>query len=68
MNDNTDPAPDPKGGFLTIAECAARLRVSPQTVARWVKDGRLKASRFGPRLLRVSLADLAEFQNGRSLE
>jgi excisionase family DNA binding protein len=30
-----------RNGFLTSAEVAQRLAVSPKTVARWSKDGRL---------------------------
>jgi excisionase family DNA binding protein len=35
----------PARAWLRAAEVAARLHVSPRTVARWAKDGRLPARR-----------------------
>ncbi|MFL5333698.1 MAG: helix-turn-helix domain-containing protein [Geminicoccaceae bacterium] len=46
--------------FLTIPEVAARLRVSPRTVHRWLADHQLAAHQFG-RAVRVATADLARF-------
>jgi excisionase family DNA binding protein len=37
--------------FFTIQEIAAALRVTPQTVRGYVKQGRLKAQRIGRPLL-----------------
>ena len=44
--------------LLTIPEAAAALRVSPVTIARWLKQGRLPAYRMGPRAVRIRRDDL----------
>ena len=41
------------GEFLTVAEAARALGVSPITVWRWVNRGRLNAYRVGPRSIRI---------------
>jgi len=38
---------DPEVRYLTVAEIAARVRVVPETVLRWIRDGRLSAVRPG---------------------
>jgi len=48
------------GDLLTIPEAAAALRVSPVTIARWLKQGRLPAYRMGPRAVRIRREDLTE--------
>lgn len=50
----SDPADD-----LVTLQYASRTRgVSERTLRRRIADGSLPAYRFGPRLLRVKLADL----------
>lgn len=44
--------------LIGIQEAADRLGVSYRTVRRWIAAGRLTAVRVGPRLLKVSAADL----------
>lgn len=57
------------GAFLTVAEVAARMRVSRMTVYRLVHSGELPAVRFG-RSFRVQrsaveeLIDAARFEAG----
>ncbi|MBK9943669.1 MAG: helix-turn-helix domain-containing protein [Kouleothrix sp.] len=46
--------------YLTASEVAALLRISPQTVSSWCREGRLKAIRAG-RVWRIRPADLEEF-------
>ncbi|MCT9000795.1 helix-turn-helix transcriptional regulator [Microbacterium memoriense] len=46
---STTPAPE----WLTLRDTAERLSISEKSVRRWIADGRLKAVRIGPRLLRV---------------
>lgn len=46
--------------LLTIPEAAAALKVSPVTISRWLKQGRLPAYRMGPRAVRIRRDDLAE--------
>jgi excisionase family DNA binding protein len=54
------PASDRTAELLTLAEAAKLLKVSPATLHRWLKDGRLRAYRVGPRAVRVARADLAK--------
>ena len=44
--------------WLTTAEAAKTLKVSPLTISRWIKQGRLAASRVGPRAVRIRRDDL----------
>ena len=44
--------------LIGLQEAAERCDVSYRTVRRWIAEGRLSAVRIGPRLLKVSLADL----------
>jgi len=53
-------ASDLTAELLTIAEAAKLLKVSPATLHRWLKDGRLRAYHVGPRAVRVHRADLAK--------
>jgi len=39
--------------MMSISETAEHLGVCPKTVRRWIAEGRLKAVRLGPRLIRV---------------
>lgn len=34
---------------LTVAEIAERLKVNPETVRRWLRDGKLKGTLLGDR-------------------
>ncbi|MGD9891357.1 MAG: helix-turn-helix domain-containing protein [Dehalococcoidia bacterium] len=44
--------------LLTIAEAAAVVKVGRSTVNRWLRDGRLRAYRVGPRAVRIRRGDL----------
>jgi excisionase family DNA binding protein len=60
---NTSRSPANRGErrhpeLIGLPEAADRCDVSYRTVRRWVADGRLSAVRIGPRLLKVSIADL----------
>ena len=44
--------------LLTTAEAAKLLKVSPVTILRWLKQGRLPAYRLGPRAVRIRRADV----------
>ncbi|HZR99840.1 MAG TPA: helix-turn-helix domain-containing protein [Chloroflexota bacterium] len=46
------------GDLLTVAEAATVLKVSPITIHRWLKQGRLTAYRVGPRAVRISRSEL----------
>lgn len=47
--------------FLTPAELASRWKVTPMTLRRWRKAGKLKASFIG-RGVRFSLEEIARFE------
>jgi len=55
-----------KDELLTVAEAAARLKVTRHTIYRWIAEGRLPALRYSPRVLRVRLADLERSREARS--
>lgn len=46
--------------FYTIPETAKALRVTPQTVRAWIKQGRLKGQRIGRPIL-ITENNLKEF-------
>lgn len=53
--------------LLTANEVAHRLKVHPETVRQWVRDGRLRAIRFGngPRAsLRIRTSEVERFLSG----
>ena len=41
-----------------VSEAAALLKVSPSTVRRWIKTGKLLAQRVGPKTIRINQEDL----------
>lgn len=45
--------------LVTLAEAAKLLKVSPATIKRWVKQGRLTAYHVGLKAVRIRRADLA---------
>lgn len=71
-DDRPRPAPSPGADplWLTVAETAARLRTSPDTVLRLIKAGELRASNAGtsdarPRWI-VAEEDLQDFLRRRA--
>ena len=44
--------------LLTILEAAEYLKVDPSTIRRWIKSGRLRVLRPGPRTVRVLRSEL----------
>lgn len=47
--------------FLTVQETAERLRCSPSTVKRAIRDRRLRAVEVSERVVRVPLAEYERF-------
>lgn len=45
--------------YITVAEAATLLKVSPSTIWRWVNQGTLPAYRIGQRRIRLKKVDLA---------
>jgi excisionase family DNA binding protein len=55
------------GRFLTSAEVAAHVGVSPRTVSNWIRDGHLKAYRTPGGHGRVAEEDLQRFLDERGI-
>jgi excisionase family DNA binding protein len=45
--------------FLTVAETASLLRVSPATIRRWIRTGDVPAWRLGPRRIALRRSEVA---------
>jgi excisionase family DNA binding protein len=52
--------------FLTTNEISEILRVHQRTVQRWISSNRLKATKVGPKILRVRKQDFDEFLESQS--
>ena len=52
--------------MLTVPEAARRLRRNPETIRRWIRAGRLRASRIGTQHL-IEEADLASLAGPETL-
>lgn len=44
--------------MYSTAEAAEALGISTRTMARWIKDGRIKAVRMGGRIWRISVEEI----------
>ena len=51
--------------LITVNEAAARLGLSPLTIRRLIREGKLPHVRPTPRAVRVREADLEAFLQGR---
>ena len=52
--------------FLTVDQIAVLLQINPETVRRWLRDGKLRGTRLeGNAGYRVSQRDLDEFMRRR---
>jgi excisionase family DNA binding protein len=49
--------------FYTILDTAKALRVTPQTIRAWIKQGRIKGQRIGRPIL-ITEGNLREFLKG----
>ncbi|AZS06826.1 helix-turn-helix DNA binding protein [Mycobacterium phage Raela] len=52
---------DRENTWLSIAEAAEYLGVNPRTVRRYMRLGRLEASRVSNKVVRIRLADIDRF-------
>lgn len=43
---------------MSIEDVAELYEVKPNSIRRWISEGRIRAYRFGPRRIRVELADM----------
>src|SRR5512145_3212994 len=55
------------GRFLTSAEVAEQVGVSPRTVSNWIRDGHLRAHRTPGGHARIAAADLRQFLDERGI-
>ena len=46
--------------MLTVEEAAQRLKMNPQTVRRWIRNGLLSAHKIGGKEYRINAADLED--------
>ena len=54
--------------LLTVADVAGRIGAYEQTVRGWIKNGELKAAKFGTRIgYRIRLGDYEDFLRLRTL-
>jgi len=51
--------------LLTVKQVADILLVHKQTVRKYIRDGKLKCIRLGPKAIRISRADLNSFIESR---
>jgi excisionase family DNA binding protein len=58
----TNKIDTPVTAFLTPAELAARWKVTPMTLRRWRKDGKLKASFLG-RGVRFAMSEVERIEH-----
>jgi excisionase family DNA binding protein len=54
--------PQSTNATLSVDELAARWRVTPMTLRRWRKSGRLTAIQVGPRRLVFRVSDVEAFE------
>ncbi|NJK49027.1 helix-turn-helix domain-containing protein [Candidatus Gracilibacteria bacterium] len=54
--------------FLTTSEIAEILRVHQRTVQRWISSNRLKATKVGPKILRVRKQDFDKFLESQNYQ
>ena len=52
--------------MLTVPEAARRTKRDPETVRRWIRSGRLRATKIGAQHM-IDEADLAEFAEEKLL-
>lgn len=52
--------------MITVPEAARRLRKNPETIRRWIREGRLRSRRVGTQHM-LEEGDLASFEGDRPL-
>lgn len=54
--------------LVSIKEAAEYANVNPKTIRRRIGDGTFTAHRFGPRLIRLDLAEVDAYIKGHRVE
>ena len=68
-NTGADTLPEVDEDWFTVEEIASRLKVSPFTVRRWLREGLLRGRSFGGKTgWRVNGSDLRQFLENRTTE
>ncbi len=52
---------DTNNKYYTAEEVAEMLKITTESVRRWVRDGKLKSVKLSGRFIRISQEDLDEF-------
>lgn len=52
---------DTNNKYYTAEEVAEMLKVTTESVRRWIRDGKLKSVKLSGKFIRISQADLDEF-------
>ena len=60
----THPEPAPEKRYAPVPVGADYLSVSVPTMWRAIRSGRVRAYRFGPRIVRVDLGELDQLMTG----
>jgi excisionase family DNA binding protein len=50
--------------MVTIKEAAFELGLHPNTIRNYIKSGRIKSSRLGPRFIRIDRSELYKIAGG----
>lgn len=53
--------------MISPQDAAELLSVDRDTIFRWIKAGRLKASKLSPRIVRIRMADIEAMLDARTL-
>ncbi len=52
--------------YFTVQEVAGQLQLTPTTIRRYIRAGRLRANKLSSKMLRISEEDLAYFMDVNS--
>ena len=52
--------------WLTVAQSAQLLQLNPMTILRWIKAGKLPASKLG-KSYRIAMKDVTKYLNDRKV-
>lgn len=51
----------PLGRWVSVQQLAEAWQISERTLVRWIRDRRIKAKQFAPRIFRVPLDEVERF-------
>lgn len=59
--DRRNKTMETNNAYYTTEEVAEMLKVTPDSVRRWIRDGKLKSIKLSGKFIRISQADLDTF-------